>query len=39
MADAATQKKRLEQGLREAGTPAGDRTEHASDWAAGRKEI
>jgi len=25
MADAATQKKRLEQGLREAGTPAGDK--------------
>jgi hypothetical protein len=39
MADAAAQKKRLEQRLRDAGTPAGDRTDHASDRAAGRKEI
>jgi hypothetical protein len=39
MADAAAQKKRLEQGLRDARTPPGDRTDHASDWAAGRKEI
>jgi hypothetical protein len=39
MADAAAQKKRLEQRLREAGTPASDRTDHAFDRAAGRKEI
>src|SRR5882672_10552591 len=39
MADAAAQKKRLEQPLREAGTRAGGRTDRASDWAAGRKEI